>query len=102
MKTQAKLIYGESLSPIRAHFQKMPITLETAVLVHCTRQIETRSDAQLIPSFVSIEDGGEYLVDVCCRADKEKYNEEKGLEVEEGRLANKLASSNVLRDGGAE
>jgi hypothetical protein len=32
MNTQAKLIYGESRSPTRAHFQKTPVTLSHFLL----------------------------------------------------------------------
>jgi len=84
MKRQHKLIYGDSLSPILAHFQNMPLNLLARSVVSIVRWLGG-SKARL-PFLVAVHDGWEYGVQVCRGADEEEDNQEQALEVEEGRL----------------
>ena len=88
MKTQHKLMYGLSLSPIRAHFQKMPMNLPTLRVSSCFAPWQTTilRDTAVLPVLIPIEYRREHLVDVGGRADQEKDDEEERLEVEEGGL----------------
>lgn len=81
MKTQAPLIYGLSLSPTRANFQKIPVTLRLG-----QRAGLKASRLLLIPILVPVHDSGREMVDVCARADQEQQHQKEGLKVEEGGL----------------
>jgi hypothetical protein len=78
---QHTLMYGLKRSPILAHFQKTPVK----ALGHKSAYVVVGSP-RCLPILVSVHDSGEELVDVCAGADEEEQDEQRGIEVEEGRL----------------
>ena len=82
MTTQHMLMYGLSLSPIRAHFQKTPVIL--AMWLADSRIIVSFLALEFIslPILIPVEDAWRKVVDVCACADEQEDNEEERLEVE--------------------
>ena len=78
-------MYGDSLSPILAHFQKMPLNLllheELSALIAGWRK------EYPVPLLVAVHDGREYRVQIGRCADGEENDQEQTLKVEEGRLS---------------
>ncbi len=86
-------MYGLSRSPMRALFQKTPITLLRVLLAFLAprRQADSLHNRQEaleahLPLLAVVEQRREHLVDVGARADEEEEDEQQRLEVEEGRL----------------
>lgn len=100
------LMYGLRRSPILAHFQKIPITLDLRaarappsqrggflsglLLAHAAHVGDT-----VLPILVPVHDAGGEVVDVCARAYQEEDDLEQGLEVEEGRLRRRAGKRRV-------
>lgn len=66
MRTQHMLMYGLNLSPILAHFQKMPMNLPYCVSVVAPKVGASHS----VPVLVSVHDTWCKVVDICARADE--------------------------------
>lgn len=82
MTTQHMLMYGLSLSPIRAHFQKTPVILATWLAIRRIGVFFLQSDFISLPILIPVEDARRKVVDVCACADEQQDNEEERLEVE--------------------
>jgi len=83
MMMQHKLMYGDSLSPILAHFQKIPRRLQRSSVSSRVDLVEWRSSS---PVLVAIEEGGDHRVHVGGGAYEEEDAKQEALEVEERRL----------------
>lgn len=89
MNMQHRLIYGDNLSPILAHFQKMPQILHS-VLDYSRLEMKTIALRSNSPILVAIENGREYRVYVCRGADEEEEHKQEALEIKEGGLQRTL------------
>ena len=74
-------MYGLSRSPILAHFQKTPVKALGSILANIYCQMYLH-----LPILVAVHDSWKELVDVGAGADEEQEAEERGREVEQGRL----------------
>ena len=63
MRTQHILMYGLNLSPILAHFQKMPMNLPS-----CQPRCTLRELLRSVPVLISVHDAWCKVVNVCARA----------------------------------
>ena len=92
MRTQHILMYGLNLSPILAHFQKMPMNLPP-----CQPRRTFRELSHSVPVLISVHDAWCKVVNVCARAYEQQEDKEEGLEVEEGGLDSLVCRSNNER-----
>ena len=87
--TQHMLTYGLSLSPILAHFQKMPNIL-TQIWVSPGLRSENCEEDSNVPFTIPVHDFGESCMRISTCAYDEQEDKEQRLKVEDGGLLSVL------------